>query len=166
MPSSVRVGVAQVHQLLDNTPITQVEQRDLYDRAPELKWAENRVCLLGDAAHPMMPNLGQGGGMAIEDALVLGQELTRIGDIGAVPLALRKYNQNRALRAAAVQGMSRLSSAILFQYHHPTPSSTMPPVHARASASSRASSRARRACTGTTTRQPLRANPTARGRRG
>ena len=52
-----------------------MEQRDLYDRAPELMWASGRVCLLGDAAHPMMPNLGQGGGMAIEDALVLGQEL-------------------------------------------------------------------------------------------
>ena len=34
--------------------------------------------LLGDAAHPMMPNLGQGGGMAIEDALVLGQDLRRV----------------------------------------------------------------------------------------
>ena len=110
----------EVHQLLDNTPVDQVEQRDLYDRAPELTWANGRVCLLGDAAHPMMPNLGQGGGMAIEDALVLGQELRRIGDIDAVPLALTKYNRNRALRAAAVQGMSRLSSAILFQYNHPT----------------------------------------------
>lgn len=110
----------EVHQLLDNTPIDQVEQRDLYDRAPELQWASGRVCLLGDAAHPMMPNLGQGGGMAIEDALVLGQELRRIGDLDAVPLALTKYNRNRALRAAAVQGMSRLSSAILFQYNHPT----------------------------------------------
>ena len=110
----------EVHQLLDNTPVTQVEQRDLYDRAPELKWVNGRVALLGDAAHPMMPNLGQGGGMAIEDALVLGQELRRIGDINAVPLALTKYNRNRALRAAAVQGMSRLSSAILFQYNHPT----------------------------------------------
>ena len=110
----------EVHQLLDNTPVTQVEQRDLYDRAPELSWASGRVCLLGDAAHPMMPNLGQGGGMAIEDALVLGQELRRIGDLDAVPLALTKYNRNRALRAAAVQGMSRLSSAILFQYNHPT----------------------------------------------
>ena len=78
------------------------------------------MCLLGDAAHPMMPNLGQGGGMAIEDALVLGQELRRIGDLAAVPLALTQYNRNRALRAAAVQGMSRLSSAILFQYNHPT----------------------------------------------
>ena len=107
----------EVHELLDNTPVTQVEQRDLYDRAPELMWASGRVCLLGDAAHPMMPNLGQGGGMAIEDALVLGQELRRIGEQSAVPLALTKYNRNRALRAAAVQGMSRLSSAILFQYN-------------------------------------------------
>ena len=97
-----------------------MEQRDLYDRAPELQWAAGRVCLLGDAAHPMMPNLGQGGGMAIEDALVLGQELKRIGDVNAVPLALTMYNRNRVLRAAAVQGMSRLSSAILFQYNHPT----------------------------------------------
>jgi len=111
---------AEVHQLLDNTPIDQVEQRDLYDRAPELSWASGRVCLLGDAAHPMMPNLGQGGGMAIEDALVLGQELRKIGDLDAVRLALNRYNSNRVLRAAAVQGMSRLSSAILFQYNHPT----------------------------------------------
>lgn len=111
---------AEVQQLLDSTPQLDVEQRDLYDRAPELSWSSGRVCLLGDAAHPMMPNLGQGGGMAIEDALVLGQEIRRIGDFDAVPLALTRYNRNRALRAAAVQGMSRLSSAILFQYNHPT----------------------------------------------
>jgi len=110
----------EVHQLLDSTPIEDVEQRDLYDRIPELRWAAGRVCLLGDAAHPMMPNLGQGGCMAIEDALVLGQELKRIGDPDAVPLALTQYNSNRVVRAAAVQGMSRLSSAILFQYNHPT----------------------------------------------
>ena len=110
----------EVHQLIDSTPIDQVEQRDLYDRAPELSWADGRVALLGDAIHPMMPNLGQGGGMAIEDALVLGQELRRIGKPDAVPIALRQYERNRVLRASAVQGMSRLSSAILFQYNHPT----------------------------------------------
>lgn len=111
----------EVFDLLDNTPFEEVEQRDLYDRPPQLTWAQGRVCLLGDAAHPMMPNLGQGGCMAIEDAFVLGRELDRIGhDSESIPLALKRYNQNRVLRAAAVQGMSRLSSAILFQYNHPT----------------------------------------------
>jgi len=114
---------AEVEQLLGSTPFDQVEQRDLFDRAPEFKWADGHVCLLGDAVHPMMPNLGQGGGMAIEDALVLGQELQR--DVlmrggPAVPLALGRYQQNRVVRAAAVQGMSRASSAFLFQYNHPT----------------------------------------------
>ena len=110
----------EVHQLLDNTPIDQIEQRDLYDRAPELDWVAGRVCLLGDAAHPMMPNLGQGGCMAIEDAFVLGRELGRIKhDRSAIPLALKRYNQNRVLRAAAVQGLSRVSSAFLFQYQPP-----------------------------------------------
>jgi len=110
----------ELFQLIDNTPFEEVEQRDLYDRPPQIAWANGRVCLLGDAAHPMMPNLGQGGCMAIEDAFVLGRELSGIQhQQAAVPLALKRYNQNRVLRAAAVQGMSRLSSAILFQYNHP-----------------------------------------------
>lgn len=113
----------EVHQLIDSTAFDELEQRDLFDRVPALKWTDGRVCLLGDAVHPMMPNLGQGGGMAIEDALVLGQEMRRDvirGKAAAVPLALGRYQQNRVLRAAAVQGMSRASSAILFQYNHPT----------------------------------------------
>ena len=110
----------QVFELLDNTPFEEIEQWDLYDRSPQLTWASGRVCLLGDAAHPMMPNLGQGGCMAIEDAFVLGRELRRVSnERAAVPLALKRYNQNRVVSAAAVQGMSRLSSAILFQYNHP-----------------------------------------------
>ena len=110
----------EVFQLLESTPFEEVEQRDLYDRAPQVTWATGRVCLLGDAAHPMMPNLGQGGCMAIEDAFVLGRELGRVNhERASIPLALKRYNQNRAIRAASVQGMSRLSSAILFQYNHP-----------------------------------------------
>ena len=60
--------------------------------------------------------------MAIEDAFVLGRELSLVdlNERSSVPLALKRYNKNRVLRAAAVQGMSRLSSAILFQYNHPT----------------------------------------------
>lgn len=120
---------SDVQFLLDNSPRDEVEQRDLFDRPPDLKWANGRVCLLGDAAHPMMPNLGQGGGMAIEDALVLSQEIAKLNDApGAdpngvpcrnLPSALRSYESNRVLRAAAVQGLSRVSSAFLFQYQPP-----------------------------------------------
>ena len=109
-----------MHQLLDTTALDEVEQRDLFDRPPQLKWAAGRVCLLGDAAHPMMPNLGQGGCMAIEDAFVLGRELQRIdGRPDHLGRALKRYNRDRVARAAAVQGLSRLSSAFLFQYNHP-----------------------------------------------
>jgi len=118
---------ADVQLLLDNSPMDEVEQRDLYDRAPDLQWSNGRICLLGDAAHPMMPNLGQGGGMAIEDALVLGQEIKKLNEGNdpygvpkkRLPLALQNYNRNRVLRAAAVQGLSRVSSAFLFQYQPP-----------------------------------------------
>ena len=41
-------------------------QRDIYDRDMIYSWGIGRVTLLGDAAHPMQPNLGQGGCMAIE----------------------------------------------------------------------------------------------------
>lgn len=41
-------------------------QRDIYDRDMINTWGIGRVTLLGDAAHPMQPNLGQGGCMAIE----------------------------------------------------------------------------------------------------
>ncbi len=122
----------EVFQLIDATPFDEVEQRDLYDRPPQVTWATNRVCLLGDAAHPMMPNLGQGGCMAIEDAFVLGRELGRVdNERSAIPLALRRYNQNRVVRAAAVQGMSRASSAILFQYNHPFELLSAWPPHVR-----------------------------------
>jgi 2-polyprenyl-6-methoxyphenol hydroxylase-like FAD-dependent oxidoreductase len=46
-----------------------------YDRAPAILrgWAKGHVAILGDAAHPMMPNLGQGGCQAVEDAYRLAQ---------------------------------------------------------------------------------------------
>jgi hypothetical protein len=69
--------------------------------------------------------------MAIEDALVLGQELLKIGTVDAVPLALQRYNRNRVVRAAAVQGMSRLSSAILFQYNAPLEMESLVPLRLR-----------------------------------
>jgi len=45
----------------------------LFDRDPLMQWTKGRVTLLGDAAHPMLPFLGQGAAMAIEDGVVLGR---------------------------------------------------------------------------------------------
>jgi 2-polyprenyl-6-methoxyphenol hydroxylase-like FAD-dependent oxidoreductase len=76
----------------------------IYDRKPIRTWGRGRVTLLGDAAHPMTPNLGQGGGQAVEDALVLAAELARGG---GVPAALRRYEAVRAPRANRIVKQSR-----------------------------------------------------------
>jgi hypothetical protein len=63
----------------------------------------------------MMPNLGQGGCQAIEDACVLGEELEKITFRSDVDGALKKYRGRRNARSAAVQGLSRLASDIIIQ---------------------------------------------------
>ncbi len=62
--------------LIKATPEEDVLRRDIYDRAPVLKWTQGRVALLGDSVHAMQPNLGQGGCMAIEDAYQLVTDLS------------------------------------------------------------------------------------------
>ena len=57
------------------TPECDVLRRDIYDRPPVFKWTKGNVILLGDSAHAMQPNLGQGGCMAIEDAFQLAKDL-------------------------------------------------------------------------------------------
>ena len=69
----------------------------LFDRAPGLPRTKDPVTLIGDAAHPMLPFLAQGGAMAIEDAAVLAQCLTRDDDIAH---ALRSYEWARRRRVA------------------------------------------------------------------
>ncbi len=73
----------------------------LCGRPPDYNWhGIDRVTLLGDAAHPMLPYLAQGAVMAIEDSYVLAQELTRHDD----PVqALRSYEKKRAPRTGKVQ---------------------------------------------------------------
>lgn len=64
--------------------------------------ARGRVAFLGDAAHPMLPYLAQGAGMAIEDADVLGQVLADLSPDG-VPAAFARYADARWRRCADVQ---------------------------------------------------------------
>jgi salicylate hydroxylase len=72
----------------------------LYDRDPIPRWTRGRVTILGDAAHPMLPYLGQGACQAIEDGAVLA---TALSAEAADPLAgLDRYERTRRPRASQV----------------------------------------------------------------
>ncbi len=72
---------------------------DLGDREPLEHWGRGPVTLLGDAAHPMTPNMGQGAGQAIEDGAFLAQALRSASDGDEPALALRAYEHQRIARA-------------------------------------------------------------------
>ena len=74
----------------------------LYDRAPLLTWTKGRLTLLGDAAHPMLPHLGQGANQSIEDGMALATILCRLNG-AVVPAALLAYERLRRERVAQVQ---------------------------------------------------------------
>jgi 2-polyprenyl-6-methoxyphenol hydroxylase-like FAD-dependent oxidoreductase len=90
--------------LIEGTTPEVILRTPLYDRPALPRWNEGRVALLGDAAHPMLPNLGQGAAQAIEDAAVLAQELAAGDD---VPSALERYAGRRRERADLVVKRSR-----------------------------------------------------------
>lgn len=72
-------------------------------------WVHGRVALVGDAAHAMTPNLGQGAAMAIEDTIVLARELASRADTNA---ALREYEAKRRPRVGDIQKRSRSFGAV------------------------------------------------------
>lgn len=84
----------------------------LFDAAPSHHLAKDRLALLGDAAHPMLPFLAQGAAMAIEDAAVLA---TCLADEGrTIPARLAAYSAARLERAARVQREARTNGE---RYH-------------------------------------------------
>jgi 2-polyprenyl-6-methoxyphenol hydroxylase-like FAD-dependent oxidoreductase len=86
---------APVPELIARTPPEDVIRTDLFDFRPIRRWHAGRVVLVGDAAHAMTPNLGQGGGQAIEDAYVLADLL---GGHQAPGAALAGYERVRMPR--------------------------------------------------------------------
>ncbi|WP_065751751.1 FAD-dependent monooxygenase [Bradyrhizobium paxllaeri] len=78
----------------------------LYDREPLPTWTRGRLTLLGDAAHPMLPHLGQGANQSIEDGMALATILARVTRAD-VPAALSAYERLRRERVAAVQRGAR-----------------------------------------------------------
>ena len=98
-----------VERLIAGTEEGAILKNGAYDLPPLKSWGYGRVMLLGDAAHPCTPNLGLGGCMALEDALVLAKSFCR----EATPeLALRRYESLRRRRTRHVQQRSLLMGHI------------------------------------------------------
>lgn len=93
-----------IETLIETTDEAAILHNDIYDIAPLKSWIDGRVALLGDAAHAMTPNLGQGACQAIEDAVVLGAVLRDAAD---VPTALHMYETRRLARATGIQSQSQ-----------------------------------------------------------
>jgi salicylate hydroxylase len=84
----------------------------LLSREPLSQFAQGRVCVMGDAAHPTLPFLAQGANMALEDAAVLSRCL----ESGDIPAALRRYEAARLDRTARIV---RGSSDNTKRFHNP-----------------------------------------------
>jgi 2-polyprenyl-6-methoxyphenol hydroxylase-like FAD-dependent oxidoreductase len=104
-----------VPELIRGTPLAALVRNAVFDRPPVRKWGNGCVTLLGDAIHPITPNLGQGGGLAIEDAAVLGRCFEKYASKRAATetsavasLALRRYESLRYSRTAWVARCSRV----------------------------------------------------------
>jgi 2-polyprenyl-6-methoxyphenol hydroxylase-like FAD-dependent oxidoreductase len=93
-----------IGEIIEATDEPAILRNDIYDLEPLTRWSDGRVTLLGDAAHPSTPNLGQGACQAIEDAVVLGGCLHDEPDVAS---ALRQYESRRLARTSSITMQSR-----------------------------------------------------------
>lgn len=96
--------------VLASTDPVDVLRNDLYDRDEAREWARGPVVLVGDAAHPMRPHLGQGGCQGIEDAAILAHCLDRIADPAA---AFARFVDTRRPRTRALARESKLIGQVV-----------------------------------------------------
>lgn len=88
-----------VPSMLAATSPADILRNDLYDRSRARCWARGPVAVVGDAAHPMRPHLGQGGCQALEDAAALAACVRRAGDL---PAAFARFAAFRRKRVASI----------------------------------------------------------------
>jgi 2-polyprenyl-6-methoxyphenol hydroxylase-like FAD-dependent oxidoreductase len=102
--------------VLAHTQPQAVLRHDIY-RLPKLdSYHRGSVVLLGDAAHAMTPNLGQGGGQALEDAIALAAAVSRASDVAT---ALSQYDQERRARTQAMSLAATRQLRFGQQLHNP-----------------------------------------------
>ena len=89
--------------IVEATPATDIVERSICDRPPLKRWSKGRVTLLGDAAHPIVPSLGQGANITFEDAHEIAEFLASSPDIET---ALDAYEASRIPRTDAIYARS------------------------------------------------------------
>ena len=94
----------QVGELIRSTPAEAIVRTDLCDLRTPRRMHRGNIVLLGDAAHAMLPNLGQGGASALEDAANLARQLECSSSREA---ALHEYSRERWRRVVLKQWLSR-----------------------------------------------------------
>ena len=98
-------------EVIAATPAGDVLCHQLYDRDPVESWSRGNATLLGDAAHPMLPFLGQGACAALEDAVKLGNAVAKADD---AEQAIEDYESSRVKRTAGlVKGSRKAAKAAL-----------------------------------------------------
>jgi salicylate hydroxylase len=112
-----------VTRIIEAVPQENLFKWALCARSPLMRWVMGRAAVLGDAAHPLLPYLGQGAVMAIEDAVVLARAFRASADI---PEALARYEGARVGRARLVVERStmqvpRFHSSDPDSFHHDVP---------------------------------------------
>jgi 2-polyprenyl-6-methoxyphenol hydroxylase-like FAD-dependent oxidoreductase len=95
---------APIPALIAATDPQDIMKHDARDRKPLRHWGDRRVSLLGDAAHPITPNVGQGACMAIEDAACLAKSLLGSADVTS---AFQDYESMRRSRTAHIAHQAR-----------------------------------------------------------
>lgn len=102
-----------IAQLISATPAEQIHHLPVEELAGHLRsFVSGRVVLLGDAAHAMRPDLGQGGGQAMEDAATLAALVSpfaraTVPDHTELSLALKRYDLLRTIRTRRIAQQSR-----------------------------------------------------------
>ncbi len=108
-----------VGAIVEATPADKIVELPICDRPPLQTWSKGRVVLLGDAAHPVVPSLGQGANMAFEDACELAACLSTASDIET---ALKNYEKRRIPRTTTIYDRSATAG---YRSYQPDSETTM-----------------------------------------
>lgn len=106
--------------VVEATPAEQIWEGPICDRPPLNQWSQGRVTLLGDAAHPMAPAMGQGANTTFEDAYELAQCFSHSASLEE---ALANYEQSRIERTKIIQARSAVGEMRYYEdFTSPSPS--------------------------------------------